>query len=281
MIFESGKMRLLVVGTKSIGEVNDIYICRDLNSSGGILYTVIEVHDHDVVRTILEMFRMSDRRGEGILIEEFAQGDQEILVFPYHRERPLKDFYNGEALTLAQCEEVCISTILTCITCNLPYPILYLLLKNDQLQLAVDNSVFLGFEMNLAELDTEVSESDCTDVCASILLELLEPKAGQKATSYYLLSKKTANGSYTRFTDLYRDITIAAVTKKKLTPWVRLKLWFKRNTDRFLGILFWLSVILGVIALSLLISRLFFGGNSWLRLLFNTFKKIGTESMLQ
>ena len=281
MIFESGKMRLLVVGTKSIGEVNDIYICRDLNSSGGILYTVIEVHDHDVVRTILEMFRMSDRRGEGILIEEFAQGDQEILVFPYHRERHLKDFYNGEALTLAQCEEVCISTILTCITCNLPYPILYLLLKNDQLQLAVDNSVFLGFEMNLAELDTEVSESDCTDVCASILLELLEPKAGQKATSYYLLSKKTANGSYTRFTDLYRDITIAAVTKKKLTPWVRLKLWFKRNTDRFLGILFWLSVILGVIALSLLISRLFFGGNSWLRLLFNTFKKIGTESMLQ
>ena len=281
MIFESGKMRLLVVGTKSIGEVNDIYICRDLNSSGGILYTVIEVHDHDVVRTILEMFRMSDRRGEGILIEEFAQGDQEILVFPYHRERPLKDFYNGEALTLAQCEEVCISTILTCITCNLPYPILYLLLKNDQLQLAVDNSVFLGFEMNLTELDTEVSESDCTDVCASILLELLEPKAGQKATSYYLLSKKTANGSYTRFTDLYRDITIAAVTKKKLTPWVRLKLWFKRNTDRFLGILFWLSVILGVIALSLLISRLFFGGNSWLRLLFNTFKKIGTESMLQ
>ena len=281
MIFESGKMRLLVVGTKSIGEVNDIYICRDLNSSGGILYTVIVVHDHDVVRTILEMFRMSDRRGEGILIEEFAQGDQEILVFPYHRERPLKDFYNGEALTLAQCEEVCISTILTCITCNLPYPILYLLLKNDQLQLAVDNSVFLGFEMNLAELDTEVSESDCTDVCASILLELLEPKAGQKATSYYLLSKKTANGSYTRFTDLYRDITIAAVTKKKLTPWVRLKLWFKRNTDRFLGILFWLSVILGVIALSLLISRLFFGGNSWLRLLFNIFKKIGTESMLQ
>ena len=118
-------------------------------------------------------------------------------------------------------------------------------------------------------------------MCASILLELLEPKAGQKATSYYLLSKKTANGSYTRFTDLYRDITIAAVTKKKLTPWVRLKLWFKRNTDRFLGILFWLSVILGVIALSLLISRLFFGGNSWLRLLFNTFKKIGTESMLQ
>ena len=281
MIFESGKMRLLVVGTKSIGEVNDIYICRDLNSSGGILYTVIVVHDHDVVRTILEMFKMSDRRGEGILIEEFAQGDQEILVFPYHRERPLKDFYNGEALTLAQCEEVCISTILTCITCNLPYPILYLLLKNDQLQLAVDNSVFLGFEMNLAELDTEVSESDCTDVCASILLGLLEPKAGQKATSYYLLSKKTANGSYTRFTDLYRDITIAAVTKKKLTPWVRLKLWFKRNTDRFLGILFWLSVILGVIALSLLISRLFFGGNSWLRLLFNTFKKIGTESMLQ
>ena len=80
-----------VVGTKSIGEVNDIYICRDLNSSGGILYTVIVVHDHDVVRTILEMFKMSDRRGEGILIEEFAQGDQE----PYERERPASRIYTA------------------------------------------------------------------------------------------------------------------------------------------------------------------------------------------
>ncbi|MCR5594686.1 MAG: hypothetical protein K6G12_02455 [Lachnospiraceae bacterium] len=281
MIYESDKMRLLTVTTKSVGDVNDCYICRDLASSGGAMYTVIVINQHTVVRQILELFKFSDRTGEGVLVDEFAQGDKEILVFPYHRERPLLEFYNGDAMTLAECEEVCTNTILTCITCDLPYPILYLLLTGDQLQLSNDRSVFLSYEMDLANLDPEIGEAECTDVCAKLLLKLLEPKSGQKATSYYLLSKKTLNGSYDRFTDLYRDITIAAVSNKKVSPFTKLRLWLDRNTDRIMGFLFWISLILGIIALSIVVSRWIMGGNSWFRLLFNTFKEIGTESLLQ
>ncbi len=281
MIYDSGKMRLLPVSTKSIGEVNDCYICRDLASSGGILYTVIVVHQHEVVRRILEMFSMSGRKGEGVLVDDFSLGDKHVLVFPYHRERPLMDFYEGESMTLAQCEEVCISTILACITSDLPYPILYLLLKSGQLHISNDRSVFFSYELDLSELDESITESECTDECASVLLELLKPKSGQKATSYYLLEKKTANGSYDRFTDLYRDITIAAVTNKKITPWFMIKLWIRKNADTIIGVLFWISLILAVFALSIFLSRLLFGGNSWISILFNTFKKIGTESLLQ
>ena len=281
MIYESDRMKLVTVSTKSIGEVSDCYICRDDSSPAGIMYTVIVVHEHTVVRRILEMFKMSDRRGEGILVDNFSVGENQILVFPYHKERPLSQFYSGEAMTLAQCEDVCTNVILSCITSDLPYPILYLLLTGDQLMLSADRSVYFGFEMDLGLMDPAIGEGECTDVCARIILELLEPKSGQKATSYYLLSKKCANGSYSRFTDLYRDITIAAVSKGKVTVFTRIKAWFKRNTDNFIGILFWISVLLGIFALSLLISRLFLGGNSWFRLLFNTFKTIGKESLLQ
>ena len=281
MVFESGKMSLLPVATKSRGEVNDVYICRDLSSPGGILYTVIVIHRHEIVRSILEMFRLSGRTGEGVLIDDFSIGDKHALVFPYHRERPLMDFYEGDTLTLSQCEEVCISTILACITSDLPYPILYILLKNGELQIAGDRSVFFGYEMDLSELNPDIGESECTDECAHIVLKLLEPKAGQTATSYYLLERKTANGSYDKFTDLYRDITIAAVSNKKITPLTVIRLWIKRNSDRIIGVLFWISLILGIIALSILISRFFLNGNSWIRLLFNTFKQIGTESLLQ
>ncbi len=281
MIYESGKMRLLVVATKSIGEVNDVYICRDLLSPGGILYTVIVVHQHEVVRDILSLFSLSDRKGEQILIDDFSSGDKHVYVFPFHKERPLFDFYEGDALTLSQCEDICISTILACITSDLPYPILYLLLKNNMLNLSSDRSVFFSYELDLKDLDMNIGESECADICASILLKLLEPKSGQKATSYYLLQKKTDNGSYHRFTDLYRDITIAAVTKKKITPWFLFKLWVKRNADTIIGILFWISLILAIFALSIILSRFFLGGNSWFRLLFNTFKKIGTENLVQ
>ena len=139
----------------------------------------------------------------------------------------------------------------------------------------------LGYEMDLSKLEDTISEKECTDICAKILLKMLEPKAGQKATSYYLLQKKTANSSYMRFPDLYRDVTIAAVSKKKITVWFLIKLWIKRNSDTIIGVLFWISVILGLVTLSIIFSRLLLGGNSWFRLLFNTFKKIGTESLLQ
>lgn len=281
MIYESDKMRLMPVSTKFVGPVNDCYICRDLKSSGGILYTTIVIHDHDVVRRVLEMFRLSNRNGKEILVDEFAMSDKHILVFPYHNERPLFDFYEGESLTLSQCEDVCISTILACITCDLPYPIVYLLLTGGMLNLASDRSVYFGYEMDLSKLEDTISEKECTDICAKILLKMLEPKAGQKATSYYLLQKKTANSSYMRFPDLYRDVTIAAVSKKKITVWFLIKLWIKRNSDTIIGVLFWISVILGLVTLSIIFSRLLLGGNSWFRLLFNTFKKIGTESLLQ
>ena len=281
MIYESGKMRLLPVSTKFVGQVNDCYICKDLMSSGGILYTTIVIHDHDVVRRVLEMFKLSNRNGKEILVDEFAAADKHVLVFPYHNERPLFDFYEGESLTLSECEDVCISTILACITCDLPYPIVYLLLIGGMLNLANDGSVYFGYEMDLSKLDDTISEKECTDVCAKILLRMLKQKEGQKATSYYLLEKKIANSSYTRFPDLYRDITIAAVSKKKITVWFLIKLWIKRNQDTIIGVMFWISLILGVITLSIILSRLFLGGNSWFRLLFNTFKKIGTESLLQ
>lgn len=281
MIYESGKMRLLPVATKSIGKVNDCFICRDLASSGGILYTVIVVHEHEIVRKILELFQLSGRSGKDVLVDNFAASDKHVLVFPYHNERPLFDFYEGETLSLSKCEEICISTILACITCDLPYPILYLLLKNEKLNLSSDGSVYLSYDISLDELDETISERECTDICARLLLRILEPKAGQKATSYYLLDKKVANGSYQKFPDLYRDVTIAAVSKKKITPFFIIKLWFKRNADTLIGILFWLSFLLGLFALSIFLSSILLGGNSWLRLLFNTFKKIGTESLLQ
>ena len=219
--------------------------------------------------------------GKDVLVDNFAVADKHVLVFPYHNERPLFDFYVGETLSLSKCEDICISTILACITCDLPYPILYLLLKNEKLNLSSDGSVYLSYDMSLDELDETIAERECTDICARLLLRILEPKSGQKATSYYLLDKKVANGSYQKFPDLYRDVTIAAVSKKKITPFFIIKLWFKRNADTLIGILFWLSFLLGLFALSIFLSSILLGGNSWLRLFFNTFKKIGTESLLQ
>ena len=89
------------------------------------------------------------------------------MVFPWQQERPLKDFYMGESYTLTECENVCISVIMACITSNLPYPVLYLILEQGQLHLAKDRTVCLGYQIDLAELDPAKSERDCAVQCAS------------------------------------------------------------------------------------------------------------------
>ena len=125
------------------------------------------------------------------------------------------------------------------------------------------------------------TERDCTVKCARILRALLATKADQKNISYELISRKSDNNSYSSFTELYRDLRIAAMPVEKRGLLVRIKSFFHRNADLLFGILFWVCLILGIVALILLLSHVVWGNVPIIRWFINTFKIIGTESMLQ
>lgn len=61
----------------------------------------------------------------------------------------------------------------------------------------------------------------------------------------------------------------------------RIRVWFARRQDVLFRILLCICLILGGLALVSLISQLLFGDIPWLRILFNGFKTIGTESLLR
>lgn len=281
MLLKSDTISLQTISKRSSSEVGDCYICKDPAGKGGSLYVAHVIKDHETVRRLLQIFSSSQRQGRETLIGEFSVGADHVLVFPYHRERPLAEFYEGDSYTLDECEEICINLLLACMTSDLPWPVLYLILKQGEIHLASDRSIFLGYTLDLSELDDTITEHDCTTECARILMRLLKPKEAQKAVSYYLLEKKSANDSYDSFTDLYRDVTIATTSHKKVTWFTVFKMFMRTHSDQIMGVLFWICLILGIIALSIFISRFFLGGSSWVRLLFNTFKQIGKESLLQ
>lgn len=281
MIYESPTMRLKCIRIVKRGPVNDILICQDLNVAGGSLYTLLAVKKHKTARTFLEIFEKAEQPENTLFVESFSVEGDFFIVFPYKQERPLKSFYAGGSYSLAECEEICSNTILSCIASGLPYPILYLILKQRQLNLARDHSVYLGFELDLSELDAAKNERDCTVQCAGILLELLEPKASQKAVSYQLLQKKVAKRSYQRFTELYKDIRIAAAPKRKKGLLAAFRRWFNRHRDMLFRILLWICVILVVLVGAAFLTQAVFGDVPWLRFFINSFKTIGTESLLQ
>lgn len=281
MIYESPTMRLKCIQVVKRGTINDILICQDLNEVGGSLYTLLAVKDHKTARTFLEIFEKAEQQENSFFVESFSVEGEFFIVFPYTQERPLARFYSGGSLKLTECEEICINVILTCISSGLPYPILYLILEQRQLHLARDHSVYFGYQLELSELDASKTERDCTVQCARILLELLEPKASQKAVSYQLLQKKVAKRSYQKFTELYKDIRIAAAPKRRRGIVAALRGVFARNRDRLFHILLWVCVILILLVGAAFLTQAVLGDVPWLRFFINSFKTIGTESLLQ
>lgn len=281
MFYQSQKMKLECVRIVKKSETNDIVICQDLNTAARTLYTLLVIKKHRTARMYLEVFERAGLQAQDSYIDSFSDQGAFCMVFAYKQERPLKDFYMGESYTLAECENVCIHIIVACMTCRLPFPILYLILDQGQLHLSKDHTVYFGYQIDLQELDAGKNERDCAVRCASILRDLLRPKASQKAFSYRLLEKKISRKSYGQFTELYKDIRITAAPGKKRGIRRRVVSWFCRNQDGLFRLLLCVCAVLAALVLVSLVSQLIWGDIPWLRLLFNGFKTIGTESLVR
>ena len=281
MIYQSQKMRLKCIRVLEKTAVNDILVCQDLNATEEGLYTVLAVYDHEIVQKFLTVYEQSDYDRSASCVDSFSDQGAFLIVYPYFRERALQDFYMGTAYSLSECEDICINTILACISAEIPYPILYLILRQKQLHLAKNHNVYLGFAINLEQLDEKMSERDCAVQCAKILRELLAPKAAQKAISFQLLDKKISKKSYHKFTELYKDIRIAAAPKQRGSITGRFRAWFMRNRDTIFRVMLRICILLVILVIATFVTQAIFGDIPWLRLFINGFKKIGTESLLQ
>lgn len=277
MIYEIDDMSLNCIRDISKDPVNDIFVCRDTNAPIETYYTVLTVKDHEKAKELIECFRSqpSVLKGMGSTADGF------VFVLPYRRERCLNEFYMGDTYDVSTCEQICINLILECISCELPYPVLYSVLDQQQLNMEKDYSIYFNYQLKLESFDPHRTEQDCAVKCASIVLELLKPQAIHKALSYELLSRKVPKGSYQRFTDLYKDVKVASEANVKKGILKRIKAWFVRNQDGIFRFFLVICIILAVLTVLMLLSQLIFGDIPLLRLFSNPFRSIGTESMLQ
>lgn len=281
MRYQVKEMSLESIREVYIGSVNDVYICEDMNSSGHDYYTVMIIKDHALAKEFLHIAAGSEKGSEPCYIDVFTCSQGFGLIFEYMKERYLEDFYMGEQFSLDVCETVCVNLVIECMATNLPYPLLYLCLKQKQIHMRRDNSVQLGCPLDISGLDRTVGEEACVGLCAMILRDLLVSKARQKADSYQLLSKKITKSSYLHFKDLYYDVKMASQEPKKRNLLLQIRGFFYRNQKPLFRILLYLSVFLLILALIGVIFQLTTGDIPYLRIFVNTFKRIGTESLGQ
>lgn len=278
MIYRSDLLTLRSVMDVFQGKVNDIMICEELSGSRESYYTLLAVKDHETVKKLLRILEQQDG-GESCVVDTFSCNNEFCLVFPYTKERRLADFYMAKTMPLARCEEICMNLLLQCMASTLPYPLLELVLKQGQLHLRKDNSVALGYCLDLAELNENSTERECAMQCAVQIRRLLRDKTARKNVSYELLLKKIPKQGYHSFRELYRDLKLSAVKTERLSLRAYVADTWKRHQVGILRFLLKLSVVLAVLVLILFLSNVIWGEIPFLRLFVNTFKQIGTESL--
>lgn len=281
MVYQAGDMLLQEVQKQYQGKVNDVVVCQDLASDAKPFYTVLIIKDRDIAKKLLSIYDVAGEESCNTYICNLTWQDKFLMIFPYNKERQVERFLISDIRNLAECETLCMNIIMECIASRIPYPILYMQLAQEQLHVQRDGSVYFGYNLNMEHLRSDIGEQECATLCAKIVFELLDSVSNAKTVSYKLLDYKNTRGGYLRFTDLYKDIKTTAVSIEKVGLIARLKAAFYRNQDRLFRILLTVCIVVGMIALLMLISQIVFADIPFLRIFINTFKRIGTESLLQ
>jgi hypothetical protein len=276
-----GSGRYKIIQTVKMGDAGETYTCEDLHDTAGGRFTLLSIRDHQVMHRFVDIYTKSEHDKDKTVVNEFSEDGKFFIVYPYIPERPLTAFFMAGARTLHEKEEICTNLIIACMTSDLPWPLLYLVLKQREIQLANNKDISLSYKLDLTELDEEKKEEDCALECAKIIQEMLKPTSGRTPNSYLLLSKRTEKKSYRSFRDLYKDLEISAEPDKKRGPIGRFFDFLSRNKDEIFRVLLWVSTILFIFVVITFITNLIFGDVPWLRLFIRSFEKIGLESLLQ
>lgn len=288
MVYHANGMDLEVIWEAFHGAVNDVAVCRDLSSVSGDQYTVLVIHDHQCRRTMLDILQQSDRLAqEPACCQCFSHNELLCFVFPYRAERKFSTFAQGQMLTSSVGEEICVNMVMECLSSPLPWPLLYLVLRQDHIHIAKDNTIYFTMNLDLEDLNPQRDEDACVSYCAHVLLELLagQPSGGKRRRkalkSFELIRKKSDKHAYSGFPELYRDIKLTSIPASKTKLKHRAKGMWRRNQDRLFRFLMIFCVIVVVLALLLLICQLIFGDIPLFRLFRHTFDVIGTENLHQ
>ncbi len=279
MIYQSDRITYCPVMTVSHGVVNDILICRDNDTNRNSFYTLLVFKDHETVKKLIRILETS-RYGYDCCLDFFQYQSSYCMAFPEVKERKLEDFYMAEQFSNDKCAEICEKLVLQCMLSKLPYPLLYLVLKQEQIHLLKDYNIELGYTLDLSELDETVGEKECAGACAFLVRKLLQKKKNKKNIGYRLLSKKIPREDYNSLQTLYRDLKVARKAGKKRGFFTRLKLWWSNGQGGFFRMLLIICLILLIFTLICFLSQAIFGDIPFLRILFNHFKTIGTESLV-
>ena len=281
MVYRVGEMILQKTQEIFRGKVNSVMVCRDISKGGELYYTVMEVYDRNKAKILMNLFHPAGTEEKTGFVTDFTWKDSYFCVFEYEKERLLERFFQTEINKVSECEQLGMNLITTCLACRMPYPVLYLQLKQGQIHLSKEKSVYLGLGIDLSELSEKITEKECATLCARIIFNYIEGIKPGKTISGKLLEKKLWKGGYQKFIVLYKDLQMAAQPVKKETSRDKFVQLVKKNRDKIFRVFIIICIIAVIVAAFMMVSQWIFSDIPFLRIFTNSFEQIGNQSLLQ
>ncbi|MFI3312367.1 MAG: hypothetical protein R3Y62_00630 [Eubacteriales bacterium] len=280
MVFEVGRQIYESVQTVLEGKVNNVYVCRELGAPTRTYYTLLEIKDRIVAKQLVECLSTVEK--PGFCKRSFTHHDHICFLLDHRTVRPMEKFFMGAVRSRFECEELVLKVVMECLdqAPYIPFPLMKMTFNQKNVNLSQDNSVYFTYNWDFTYFEPDCDEANCTAALASLLARLLRQQQGVRGGAFELIERKIHRDAYSTCSELYHDIRVTAVPKKKLNLWKRIKRFFVSNKDRLFRILMVLCVVLVILAILSLISHLVFGESFFRRIFFNSFEIIGTESML-
>lgn len=282
MEYYSGKNHFKRIGEIISNQTNEVCICEETGRQPALYRLLWIIKDRMLARTLLEVFH--EKNETPLYLETFSLRENTVFVFPYHREHSVFRFWGGELLTQKEQEKIWRELVETCMTSDIPYAVLFQILRQRRLQIGSRGEVDFSYALDLRNFDAERGEADCANMCGEIILELMEMSKASDTKLKCVLQNKCQEEGYHSFIELFQDIKEnAKAFKKRNGEEVSKKAAqiIKDHKGKAIKLLVVLCLILVVIALLLLASQFIYGEIPVLRLFENSFQTIGTENLVQ
>jgi hypothetical protein len=278
MTLNTGRIKYEVIREVYIGDVNDVFVCRNEADRHAAYKTVWIVKERNLAKSLIKGFS----KGGGICEEYFAQRENMCFVFPYVQERPLFRFYIGN-LKDNNCsrQRIWLDLVTQCMTRKLPEGILNLILEQGQVNIAADGSIDFGYFLDLTNYREDVQEKDNVVLCVQRILDLIYlDNVKGKDSAVMLLEKKLKRNKYTEFIQLYKDIRIIMQDNSDIGRIERAKRFVLARQDTIYRVLSIICVVLVVVVAINFLASIVLPDFSFWKVFTNPLKQIGTQSLL-
>lgn len=272
MILNTKSRQLSCIQVVCNNETNAACVCKTADGGTVAYYTVLLVKNRTVARKMLKTNEY----------ECFSHQDSLCFLFPYSEPRTITRYYLS--VVEHRCgnrEKIWKDLVVSCMTSGIAWPLMYLILNQEQVSLAGDGSIYFGYLLNLEEYTEEITEAMCANRCAKLLLELLRQEQKQHDLGISLLTAKLSKGCYQGFLELLSDIQMVTAIGEKESVKAKLKRQVEKQKDKAFRVLVGTSVVLVVLVIIMLLMKLFLGDVSLFDIFRQSIKEIGTESLLQ